>query len=315
MDKFDWQATESAPKDYPMEIVSGNLHFPVSGSLYVPSKKTIHHGWGTGVSSHLVGDDQKPIPERLEISFFSYTENQFYTGEFTLPYKHMLELFQQGYYSPKMKDDITYYQVVVGISPGGNVAVWLAGIDKTTEVFYGQAKKADIDWTQVLDNPDISREQFIQMELDDALSPEAQKSLKANGIQTDSWDKYRKQYLWQPTFTGIEPPKMINRISYFNGESEHLNYPLSESNSKTTRTVPKAMVFDWEWPKGKAKSIELYFDKVEIFTAFEKLTKNNQPAELEVRIDQKNNSAFSVRLRNEDEAIFLKRTNMESYSR
>ena len=38
--KFDWKASESAPENYPMQIIRGNLHYHGDASgdgLYVPS--------------------------------------------------------------------------------------------------------------------------------------------------------------------------------------------------------------------------------------------------------------------------------------
>lgn len=140
MDKFEWQATESGPRNYPMEIVKGDLFYhDGSGSLYVPNRATLDHGWGTMRSSHIVGPDYKPLSNRLEITFFSYTENQFYVGKFDLPYKKILAMFKEGYDAPS-RGRITYRQIIVGVAPGGTVSVWLSGISKTTEVFSGKAE-------------------------------------------------------------------------------------------------------------------------------------------------------------------------------
>ena len=101
MDKFDWQASESAPQHYVMTIIGGSLSYhDNSGSLYVPDKSAIDLGWGTGISSHIVGAKLKPLPSHLTIIFFSYIENQFYDGRFDLPYAKILKMFQDGYYSP-----------------------------------------------------------------------------------------------------------------------------------------------------------------------------------------------------------------------
>ncbi len=96
MTKFEWQPTESGPRYYPMEILSGSLiYHDGSGSSYIPNGVTLHHGWGRGVSSHVLGDGKRkdPLPNRLTIRFFSYTENQFYEGDFELPYDKILALF------------------------------------------------------------------------------------------------------------------------------------------------------------------------------------------------------------------------------
>lgn len=54
MDKFEWQASDSAPMKYPMRSLNGNLNFhDDSGSLYVPTSDRIANGWGEGMSSRI----------------------------------------------------------------------------------------------------------------------------------------------------------------------------------------------------------------------------------------------------------------------
>lgn len=118
MDKYEWKATESAPDNFPMEIVSGDLVFPDGRSLYIPRGKVIHKGWGTMVSSHIVGEDLKPLPEQLKISYFSFVENKFYRGSFLLPREKIHGLFKKGYYSPKHKGEVTYNRIMTGVAPG-----------------------------------------------------------------------------------------------------------------------------------------------------------------------------------------------------
>ena len=313
--KFDWLATESAPKIYPMVIIQGYLFFPEEGRLYVPNKKTLHHGWGKGVSIHLVGDDTKPLPERLEITFFSYTENQFYQGTFKLPYEKILKLFQTSYYSPKVNKNTTYKEVVVGVAPGGHVSVWIHGFDKTIEVFSGQAKKIEGDWSDINNNPKFTREEYIERRIDESLKPEELKEFKEKGVPIGLWETYRKRYDWQPIFTGLEAYSLIDRITYFNGEEEYLNYPLDAENTSHARTIPKEMVFDWEWPKGRPLVFKLFFDEAEIFDAFNTLGSNGEPLKLEMRMleNDKNETLFSVLLKNSKEEIFLKKTDLKNY--
>src|SRR5690625_747622 len=132
-DRFDWKATESAPRNYPMRIINGTLLYRgESHGLYIPSGGTIGRGWGEMVSSHIVGPDLKPLPDRLDIKFFSYTENQFYHGVFELPYERILSLFREW---DRLNDRPAYNRIMTGVAPGGAVAVWLTGQVKTTEVF------------------------------------------------------------------------------------------------------------------------------------------------------------------------------------
>lgn len=333
MDKFDWQATEGAPRNYPMEIVGGSLvYHDDSGSLYVPNKATLDNGWGTGRSSHIGGPDLKPLPKQLAITFFSYTENQFYQGRFDLPYDKILKLFQEGYASPRNNiGHITYDAAVVGVAPGGAVAVWLRGIGKTTEVFFGQAEKVEGNWSSISGNAKITREEFIRKVIQESLkTPEALAALRQNGIPFGLWNTYRTRYPWQPVLTGIGlRDGRISSIKYFNGEQDYLHYPLETSIAASTRAIPRELTFVGAPPGAKAKLVELYFNETEIFDAFKKLGSNHQALQLEMRLDPDRpaffgpgrfsgvvdgQNGFSLWLRNDKESIELKRTEIKTYN-
>lgn len=312
---FKWQVSESAPINFPMEIVAGSIGYE-GGSSYVPSKVTLHQGWGWGRSSHASGAGRKPLPNHLGIRFFSYTEDQFYFGSFELPYDKILALFQAGYYSPHQEDDVTYDRVVVGVAPGGTVSVWLTGYNRATEIFSGQADKIEGDWHWIIDNPDITREQFIQMEINDSLSPGAMEVLKENGIPFGRWDMYhRARYVWQPLITGMQlRDERIMVVKYFNGENDYLDYPMGKILAAATRTVPSELVFVWDRSPAKPMKIKLFFDETEIFAAFEKLGGNGQPLQMEMRRSViKGKNDLAVFLHNEKESIEFKRARLETY--
>ena len=333
MDKFDWKARESAPQHYVMTIIGGSLGYhDNSGSLYVPDKSDIDLGWGRGISSHIVGANLKPLPSRLNITFFSYIENQFYEGRFDLPYDKILKMFQDGYFSPgkgKEGAHTTYDAIVVGVAPGGAVAVWLEGNGKTTEVFFGQAQKVEKDWSSMTNNTTMSREEYVRDSIvysllspdgtrieDPKKKPEALAALLKKGVPLGLWSRYRTQYAWQPLLTGMKiRGDLINHIMYFNGEHDYLPCPLPPALAASTRPVPKEMNFAW-MPEGVAHTrlMELAFDEAEIFAAFNKLGSNHQPLQLEMRmIKNAQGHDFTVWLRNAQEAIELKLTQVTVY--
>lgn len=317
MKEFDWQATESAPKGYLMEILSGSLvYHDGSGSLYVPNGVELHNGWGRGRSSHIVGPDLKPLPDRLRISFFSFTENQFYEGDFELPYEKILTFFQNGYYSPNEEGDVTYSQIVVGVAPGGAVSVWLRGLNRITEVFFGQANKVDIEWKRLAQSADTPRSEYIRLSLEDAMTPQELNDLRKNGVPIGLWANYRTRYPWQPLFTGMSiRHNRIDEITYFNGEQDYIDISPDDSIDKPSLAVPNFMRFVWEYAPGKGQKFKMTFFEEEIFEAFKKLGADNQPLYLEMLMEKVDGERkFSVALRNEKESIKLKRTNLETFS-
>src|SRR5438046_1377285 len=99
MDKYKWLPTECAPKRYPMTILRGDLIFKNGGSIYIPEGKILYNGWGETGSTHLAGDAFKPVPYKLSITWFSYTEDKFYQGIVDLPYDTISKLFEDGFIS------------------------------------------------------------------------------------------------------------------------------------------------------------------------------------------------------------------------
>ncbi len=319
--KFDWQASESGPFHYPVQITTGTFYSPNGDSLYVPNGVTLHNGWGDGRSSHVVGEELKSLPDRLVIAFISYSENQFYHGEFKLPYQKILALFQAGHYSHKVNKQITYHRITVGVAPGGAVSVWLTSLDKTTGVFFGYANKEEGNWKSINNNPKLTREEYIQRRINESLeaemlSPEAITALKQNEIPFDLWENYHKnRYHWQAQFSNM--PILYNRIvyiKYFNGEHGYVDLPDKETNIDTTRAVPSEMIFIWDRPQGEPLRIKLFFDEAEIFAAFKRLGDKNLPLQFEMRMQIKGEAQnFSIWLKNEKESIVIKQTNVETF--
>lgn len=318
VEKYNWLASESAPKLYPMQIVRGNFLSQDGSSLYIPSGKTLLQGWGWPVSNHVVGPDLKSLPNKIEITFFSYLENQFYQGSFDLPYDKILSLFKAGYFSPNENSHITYDAIVAGIAPGGTVSVWLSGIDRETEVFQGKAKKIDGEWKWINDNPKYTRDEYIRLEIKDDLKPEELKAIDKNGIPFTSWEKYHKlRYYWYPKFIGIElRDDWIQNVKYYNGEEGYLGYPLSETELKKTRGIPEQIDFIWKYDEDTNYSYEMYFDEKEMFDVFEKYSSKNDPLELEIKMVKEGKKMnFTVALKNyiQDKGVYLKKVTIRSY--
>lgn len=298
--KFEWDATESAPEHYPMKIISGTFIYKgeAERGLYIPDGGTLVDGWGDSISSHVTGDKYKPLPDRLTITFFSNAENQFYKGEFKLPYDKILALFQEGVAA---KNKIpAYSSVMVGIAPGGAVSVWVIGKGGYIEVFFGQAEKVDLNPSVAFALPFEDKAQetwYIEKQLTNVLSPEEIKHLKTNGIPFGLWARYRHLYEWEPvlaegftmTYVGFE---------FLNGER-------NDSEGMVSRPVPREVAFKTVI-NDKRRIFFVTFDEFEIMDAFEKLGANNQKVylEFEPRLPRE---TTRVRIYNDKESITLKK--------
>ena len=307
--KFDWYATESGPKLYPMEIIQGTFFYQGQNEgLYIPSGGTLSAGWGTKVSHHVVGADEKPLPDRVKIVFFSYTEKQFYKGEFALPYEKILAAFREHPIDP-----VTPYfsSIQIGIAPGGVVAVWLDGRE-IKEVFFGQAEKVAISPSNAFNLPFKSVEQsdaYVQEQLEYILTTEQLAALKKNGIPFGTWARYRNLYKWAPTYKdGLVPTKAATTIWFLNGEKvPNVPTQFSEEMANTPRPLPRGWTFTAPTISGKKYVFDVKFEEFELMEAFEKLGAKGERVNIEIE-PREPKSASNVRVYNDKESVVLKHT-------
>lgn len=307
--RFDWLATESAPHSYPMKIISGTFYYHnEEGGLYVPTAAQIDSGWGKGVSTHVVGEDFKALPDRLDIRFFSYTEDKMYQGSFDLPYDTILAWFKAGVAANR--DDPTFKKIMVGVAPGGAVSVWVTG-HETREVFFGQAEPYDGILTNSLENVVDDREKFVRLALEDSLTPEMLANIKKNGVPVGKWNNYRKPYRWLPSFVQAQVPKYVS-VAFYTGERYKINFPVTDAVAKETRPVPSHIAFAYLIAGEKMPDFyTVRFNEEEVLAAFSKLGDSEL---ITIESDPKlPKTATSVRIYNSKESIVLKKFTIEKY--
>ena len=303
--KFEWEARESAPEYYPMEIIAGTFVFKGEAreGLYIPSGGTLESRWGKPISSH--SSIKHSLPDRLRIAFFSYPEKQFYQGEFELPYDKMVALFKEGVAVHKAGDDIfpSYSSLVAGIAPGGVVAVWLSG-RKRTEVFFGKAEKVDLEPSHAFQLPfdsDEEADQYMIDGLEETISAEQLAHLRTHGIPFDLWSRYRNRYNWQPVIKGDYQLKTAS-MRFVNGEVERNKHIVSIKNQEVALPVPLRVSF-----KVPGYIYEMYFEEFETMAAFEQLGANGEPVFVEYDLAMPRSNS-KVRVYNDKGSIDLHKT-------
>jgi len=303
--EFEWHATQCAPEHYPMEIRLGTfLYHDKSGGLYIPSGATLFSGWGEMVSRHVTGPDKKPLPDRVDVYFFSYTEKQFYHGKFDLPYDEILALFRAGH--EENPDQPVYDGIMVGVAPGGAVSVWLKGY-RTKEVFFGQAEKVDIN-TGVGLGVSFANEQekdaYLEKQLANVLKPENLASLKKNGIPFGTWARYRKLYKWIPSYKdGKNSTDKEIYVKYLNGEKYRIPTILSAELENTPRPLPKELKF-FVSVGNESLFYTITFEEFELMEAFEKLGAHGEKVYIEFDA-QAPRQLMKIRVHNDKESIQL----------
>ena len=93
---FKWYAVATAPRDYPMEVHHGTFYCKgMEMGISIPSGGTLRTGWGKSASVYVGSGEIPPLPDRVEVEFYSYVERESYRAEFALPYDKILAIFQQ----------------------------------------------------------------------------------------------------------------------------------------------------------------------------------------------------------------------------
>jgi len=316
-DKYDWLPTESAKKDFPMQIIKGDLIFRNDNSIYIPDHRLIENGWGQIGSIHVVGEDLKPLPETLIIAWFSYIESNFFLGEFELPFDKIEKLFKKGFNSPVDGKQTTYKYIIVGLGLKGAVSIWLSGDGIVKEVAQFDAEEADeeVDWRHITLS-DLEREQYIEKTLLQSFNGDEKKIEKAkkHAAQENPWEGYRIKYDWNIDIAGTAKPLSI-WSSTFNGEKEYINYEKGKSCEQAERSVPKSMILNWASPEGKKYSTDITFNTGEIFKAFDKLYSSNPDDTLQLQIEIDASSySLETYLINSKYTLALQKTKTEVFS-
>jgi len=310
-DKFDWLPTECGPEKYPMKIIHGEFIFENGRSAFIPSGKILRNGWGKEGSIHLVGPDVKPVPVKMDIVFFSYTEDKFYGGSFDLPHKKMSELFHEGCvtpFSPDRKE--TYSLILAGVAPRGEISVWMKrGL--VVEVASFQAEEIEVDWKRMIDNPAISREEFVRGTLEESLSKEEISLLKKEGVPRGRWTHtYRKKYDWKPEISPDWNKPGYILLDAFNGEVEFFDFSRADVVKVLGRdhALPKKVEMGWDNSKWGNCMQTIFFDEQEVFKAFDKFHEIHPGATLALEFEVSDVSeTIRVFLKDDQHLIELKK--------
>lgn len=311
MPKYEWLASNSAPKGCPMRLVVGGFLLTGGGELYIPSK-TLHSGWGTSVSIHVVGEKFKPLPERVTITFYSFLEDKFFAGTFDLPRARIAERFAAGYRTVREKSGRgNFDEIVAGVAPGGTLAVWLVGIGRQEEVFFGKAPEVELDWHDAIRiGEEYDRKAIVEQVLAETAGTDPLVPLRRQHLDLNVWSTYRERYDVHPVIEGFDVPTSIE-LQYFNGEQEDLFLPEDEDSKRAKRTVPRFINI---FMRSLGKQVDLTFDEEEALSTFKRLGTGGVPLEMVFRRDfQDGRPMFGVHLRNAHESVELNKIKMEFF--
>lgn len=253
-------------------------------SVRLPDGRSINNGWGEIGSIDLVGDRQKALPVRLTITWFSYTENEFYTGTFDLPSAEIATLFATGFRSPLSGEARTYGRVIVGMAPGGVVSVWLAGEGVVRAVATLHAARTTGEWKSIIDNPDMTREAFIESVLTELLTPEEVLQRKTSGVPLGAWEGFAMTYPLVPVIVGGAARSEL-WATFLNGEAEFTDLSKAGSAEQRLRALPAQFEIRWMARSGTKYFTRVSFDRDELLAAVTKLMQDSPKNSLQLAVD------------------------------
>jgi hypothetical protein len=322
---FSWLPTECAPEMYPVNIAKGFLVFADSTDVAVPSSDPVENGWGKHGSTEIIGPEFKPVPVKLELTWVSYTENKFFSGNFVLPHERMTQMFKQGFWEPQMKRHSTYDCIVVGMAPGGVVVVWMQGGGGfETEIGRYQAKESNITMSEYIAAKGYSsamthdRTQMCNGVLGN--EPKVVENLKAKGFQFGLWDTYRERFNIRPVIVYQQHRNQVTNqehIQFYNGEQDdRVKNDIDKNEFKPLARIKEIETSWTEDRDGKRLpfSLDIKMDEPEIFNAYKQVYGNNpkQQAELNIRIDT-HTVTYKVFLQSQTQKVELLKTKGEIY--
>lgn len=268
MNAHPWWPTECAPEDAPAFVVGGELTWP-GGSAALPGQRIARNGWGRRGSTRLVGELAKPAPDALALTWFSYREDCAYRGRFPLPQARIAALMAQGVVAGPQRRRVPWDRIVVGMAPGGAVAVWLAAGATTCEVATFRAAPCELPWTRVLDNPQVPREQHLRQVLADAAPLGSLLAQGETGQPLATWLRRHTRWEWAAT---VARPAVATRLVVrgWNGEREPWfvdgGFP-----ARAARAAPRELQLDWTDQAGTRRGAQVMFDEDEVYRAFGRL--------------------------------------------
>jgi|GEM_PF-4849917 len=283
-EKFKLSAIPGAAKGYPMTIQVGNFIHSDGKTFPVPSGHIIDAGW-TGIQiGWVVGDELQPVPDSLEVLYFSYLEDTFYEGHFALPQQRVHELLRQGFWDGVNNQPLAYKTFVVSVLPAGRVVVWLLGAGRQTLVGRYTAEPAPhTDFRRFYRT--ANRAEMWRESLAEA-APAIRQKAQERKLTADQWESYLNTYPWQVAANVPLALYQPYSIRYLNGEyssyaltRDGLTAYAAELLTPVPKPVPQRLSLYFRAEHGARYLARVQpFDEAQTLAAFQQLAREHPAA-------------------------------------
>lgn len=292
--KFDWIASESAPREYPAYLIAGIVTDAEGKVQPLPDRRVVNNGWGELGSIHIVGEEFKALPKKLDFAWYSLLEDAFYRASIDLPQDVLLPAFKTGVAMPEGGKPVPFNRVSFGMAPGGDVAIWIGADRVVRQIGFFRGAPAKFELSDMSGDPSLSKQQFVETTLAAALSPDVLARVRSRPVPAGRWREYDQRFAWAPQ-SGQGGLLWVTTI---NGESNWFDLS-GQRNPGTSANGPMAapqkIEMTWKLPNGEGRLGEVEFDPEESLSALRAMTARTggkvalqlilDPAETEPRIE------------------------------
>ena len=268
--RYEWYASGNAPLLYPTELFYGDFIFSNGKKLYIPISIPYASKWGQTGKTHILDNNFFPAPAIIDIIWFSWAENQFYSLESTLPKEKIESLLAEIDEETK---EPRYQDIIVGMAPYGGLAIWLSGNGKTTEVAWLQAKPTDVEMKDFAPTVEYTQKEYRDLVFKGR--EEAYENFQENGLPDRMlFERYMQKfnYRFTPKFENEEAVFEEIELYYYNGELNTTNS--GEHAENALRAKPSKIVLNWS--TGDAQYGGYFWtDEKKIIETFDKFYKDD----------------------------------------
>ena len=310
-EKYDWVAAIGAPEEYPITIINGQFVSNDGYSPYLPTSDFSNNGWGNSGGVMVVGPDKKPVPDSLNVKWFSFAENKLYIGNFPLSKDRLNELLKEGYWDKDINSRQDYDFFTLGFSPGGYIVLWLSGGVRQVEVCNFKGREIDLNKHNLgRDRAYLLDSQFVKESYERHVAKALSDSVAKRGIQYRRFKEWQTRYNWHYKVNSEDVNYHYLLPLYFNSESEEIFNEILTNNPFEQRAVPKEIFVVWFDKKKQKMSTNIVFDEDEIRSAFAAILKNDR-GELYFKVDP-NEYTVQVSLKSGDKVTNLVKQKSET---
>jgi hypothetical protein len=308
--EYRWNVSESAPKEYPVQIIDGDFEALDGYHKGIPTRVDLYDGWGDGRSQMATGRDEMPVPKSMAVTWYSYREDTFYRGEFKLPADKIDKLLERSR-RPRPFTGIVSEgaSFIVGLAPEGFVVVWFQGRGLGQVVLTDYAKPVtDVPEEVIFDYPDMNKEQVREKIIQSSLD-------QAEGSPNINNPKYWQQLhseLYSYDYV-IESPYAVYdaSISLFDKTRDFFYGNELVEFGQQKRSVPTALTVSFLFPDRYSIASVSLRDPDELYAAFRHLSKFNDAGRLRfvVKVDGdlfRWKHQVHLRVENDKESIEIK---------